>query len=88
MFSMPFLRNNATHYNIDCIAQANDILNNKGLQNSNGLINFARWVDFVYWWSCSGKGLRSTGLPHLFDFCYGIFLNCSKSPRDSMSFIL
>ena len=27
--------------------------------------NFDEWVDFVYWWSCNGKGLRSTGLPHI-----------------------
>ena len=27
--------------------------------------NFAKWVDFAYWWNLGVEGLRSTGLPCL-----------------------
>ena len=27
--------------------------------------DFAKVVNFAYWWSCIGKGLRSPGLPRL-----------------------
>ena len=42
-------------------------------------IDFDEWVNFAYWWSCIGKGLRSTGLTRL------VFTELAPRPCQSLS---
>ena len=53
------VQDGAFSHKIDCVKMLSEIL--KGIQIAllvQELWQFAEWVDFAYWWSCIGKGLR------------------------------
>ena len=53
------VRDSSSSYEIDYVIVIQNFLNPEGHQNRiTSYGHFSEGVDFAYWWSCIGKGLR------------------------------
>ena len=70
-------------HKVDYVSQVKDILNLKGHHWFKSYSHLTEWVDFAYWWSCIGKGLRAACEAGLFPMlstwraCSNAFILCT-----------